>query len=322
MKPRRVIGTFSVIGAVFGATCATAAYAINVGFYSQQLDRGHARIGGSVGVSERSPGSPASSGGPPAVPVRSSAPVASAPPSIGGTGAPLEGVRTLSSNAPILRDATPLGAGSFWFTTNGQRCAYSATSNGVCFNVAAGAPGPQGTPRVDPRVLAQLAAQRLTLAPGQIVASPSSRMAGLTGAPSWFWLAPAPTTESLTVSGGGERVTVTAVPSRVLWAFGDGGQVAGGPGHPYARRASRARSVQHVYRTRCLPGDQGHDPYVLSNCTADGYQVGAGVEWTIGFQAVGPIATAGGLPPRTTATGIAYPVDEVRGFLTRDGAGR
>lgn len=321
MRRRRVIGTFGAVGALFGATCATAAYALNVGFYSQQLDRGHARIGGSVGVRERSPGSLALSGGPSAAPIRTPAPSVS-PPSVGGTGTPLQGVRTLPSNAAILRNPSPLGAGSFWFTANGQRCAYSATSNGVCFNVAAGAPGPQGAPRVDPRVLAQLAAQRLTLSPGQIVASPSSRTTGLTGAPSWFWLAPAPATESLTVSGGGERVTVTAVPSRVGWTFGDGGQVDGGPGRPYAKRAAGASSIQHVYRTRCLPGDQGHDPYVLSSCTADGYQVGAGVEWTIGFQAAGPIATAGALPPRTTSTGIAYPVDEVRSFLIGSGAGR
>lgn len=144
----------------------------------------------------------------------------------------------------------------------------------------------------------------------------------MTGAPSWFWLAPAPATESLTVTGGGERVTVTAVPSRVVWTFGDGGQVDGGPGRPYARRAAGAGSIQHVYRTRCLPGDQGHDPYVLASCTTDGYQIGAGVEWTISFQAAGPIATSGTLPPRTTSTEIAYPVDEVRSFLIHTGAGR
>jgi len=322
MRPRRVIGIFGAVGALVGATCATAAYALNVGFYSQQLDRGHARIGGSVGVSERGSGSPASSGGPSAAPVRTPAPSVSGPPSVGGTGTPLQGVRTLPSNAAILRNPSPLGAGSFWFTANGQRCAYSAKSNGVCFNVATGAPGPRGAPRVDPRVLAQLAAQRLTLSPGQIVASPSSRTTGLTGAPSWFWLAPAPATESLTVTGGGERVTVTAVPSSVVWTFGDGGQVDGGSGRPYGNRTAGAGSIQHVYGTRCLPGDQGHDPYVLSSCTADGYQVGAGVEWTISFQAAGPIATAGGLAPRTTSTGIAYPVDEVRSFLISGGAGR
>lgn len=237
-----------------------------------------------------------------------------------GGAASTQGVETLPSNAPILRNAAPLGPGSFWMNVNGQRCIYTPNANGTCFNVAPGAAGPGAQP-IDPRVLAEAAAQRLSLLPGQIVASPSSRTAGLTGAPSWFWLAPAPATESLTVTGGGERVTVTAVPSRVVWAFGDGGQVDGGPGHPYARRAA-AGSIQHVYRTRCLPGDQGHDPYVLASCTAEGYQVGAGVDWTISFQAMGPIATTGALPPRTTSTGIAYPVDEVRSFLTRTGAGR
>jgi hypothetical protein len=156
--------------------------------------------------------------------------------------------------------------------------------------------------------------------PGEVVASPSRQAAGLTGAPSWFWLDPAPGTEPLTVAQGGERVTVTAVPSKVTWAFGDGDEVDGGPGRPYGERGEQQGSVRHRYRTRCLPGDQGRDPYVLASCTATGYTVEATVEWTISFEAVGPIATAGTLPPRTTATTIAYPVSEVRGFLASDGA--
>jgi hypothetical protein len=291
---------------------------VSIGVYSRREDPSRASIGGSVHVRYKSGGSPGLAARP--HPATASSGVAvSAPPSMGGA-ANTQGVETLPSNAPILRKAAPLGPGTFWMNVNGQRCIYTPNANGTCFNVAPGAAGPRAAP-IDPRVLAEAAAQRLSLLPGQIVASPSSRTTGLTGAPSWFWLAPAPATESLTVSGGGERVTVTAVPSQVVWAFGDGGQVDGGPGRPYARRAA-AGSIQHVYRTRCLPGDQGHDPYVLASCTANGYQVGAGVEWTIGFQAAGPIVTAGTLPLRTTSTGIAYPVDEVRSFLTRNGVGQ
>lgn len=308
-----------LVAVVAAAACSAAARTISIGAYSQIDSPSHASIGGSVHVADRSPAARGRAGS--STSPSSSISASSGPPSIGSAVDGVQGVETLPSNAAILRDATPLGAGSFWMSVNGQRCIYAPATNGTCFNVAPGAAGPGARP-IDPRVLAAAAAQRLALMPGRIVVSPSSQTAGLTGAPSWFWLAPAPSAESLTVSGGGERVTVTAVPSRVLWAFGDGEQVDGGPGHPYGRRAARVGSVQHTYTTRCLPGDQGHDPYVLSSCTSDGYQVGAGVGWTISFQAAGPIATAGGLPPRTTSTGIAYPVDEVRGFLARDGAGR
>lgn len=304
-----------LLAVLAAAACSAAARTISIGAYSQIDTPSHASIGGSVHAAYRSPAAHGRAGF--SRPPKSSG--AASPPSIGGAVGDVQGVETLPSNAAILRDATPLGAGSFWMNVNGQRCIYAPSTNGTCFNVAPGAAGPRARP-IDPRVLAAAAAQRLALVPGRIVASPSSATSGLTGAPSWFWLAPAPTTESLAVSGGGERVTVTAVPSRVLWTFGDGGQVDSGPGHPYGKRAARAGSVQHIYTTRCLPGDQGHDPYVLSSCTSDGYQIGAGVEWTISFQAAGPIATAGALPPRTTSTGIAYPVDEVRGFLSRDGA--
>lgn len=289
-------------GMLAAAACSAAARTINVYAYSQLNSPSRASIGGSVRVGYRTPGRPAVSG--PVAP--SSGTPAPGTPSTGSSG----GSSVINA---LLRDV------------GGVPCAAPA-GVGTCYRIAAprgrgpGA-GRRSTP-IDPRVLAAAVAQRLALAPGQIVASPSSRTDGLTGAPSWFWLAPAPTTESLTVTGGGERVTVTAVPSRVLWTFGDGGQFDGGTGHPYAKRAARAGSIQHVYRTRCLPGDQDHDPYVLSSCTAVGYQVGAGVEWTIGFQAAGPIATGGGLPPRTTSTGIAYPVDEVRSVLTSGGAGR
>jgi hypothetical protein len=311
----------AVLAVAVTLTIADAAFAdlISIGVYSRREDPSRASIGGSVHVSYQSGGIPGSAGRSHSATASPGAAVGT-PPSMSGA-ASTQGVETLPSNAPILRNATPLGPGTFWMNVNGQRCIYTPNANGTCFNVAPGAAGPRAGP-IDPRVLAAAAAQRLTLSSGRIVASPSSRTTGLTGAPSWFWLDPAPATESLTVSGGAERVTVTAVPSSVRWTFGDGEQVDSGPGHPYARRAAGAGSIQHVYRTRCLPGDQGHDPYVLASCTADGYQVGAGVEWTISFQATGPIATSGTLPPRTTSTGIAYPVDEVRSFLTSAGAAR
>jgi hypothetical protein len=102
----------------------------------------------------------------------------------------------------------------------------------------------------------------------------------------------------------------------VRWSFGDESELVAGPGVPYRPGTTPAGAVRHVYRTRCLPGDQGHDPNVLSSCGANGYTVQALVQWTISYTASGPVAGGGALPARTTATSIAYPVSEARAFLT------
>ena len=129
-----------------------------------------------------------------------------------------------------------------------------------------------------------MSAERLTLSPGQVKASPST--AGLTGAASWFWLDPGRQQEQLSVSLAGEAVTVTAVP-RITWRFGDGASVDGGPGVPYQPGSVPADAITHVYEMRCLPGDQGHDPYVLQSCGRDGYQLTAIVA---GRSAIAPLA--------------------------------
>jgi hypothetical protein len=70
-----------------------------------------------------------------------------------------------------------------------------------------------------------------------------------------------------------------------------------------------------MYETRCLPGDQGRNPYVLGSCGESGYPVAAVIAWRITFTASGPIDASGSLPTRSTATSAAYPVSEARGFL-------
>jgi hypothetical protein len=276
---------------------------VSYGVYSRRESPSRASIGGSVQVSHHAPG-------------RSGASAPSAPPVTPGIGT--------GYTPPSGQPSYP--SGSRYWDVGRVPCTAPAGTVGTCYDVTApGRRGPRagrGAPPIDPRVLAQLAAERLALVPGSIEVSPSRQVKGLTGAPSWFWLDPAPTTESVTVAQGGESVTVTAIPSSVVWAFGDGDEVDGGPGRPYGEHADRRGAVRHTYRTRCLPGDQGRDPYVLASCTPDGYQVQASVEWTISFQAVGPIAAAGGLPLQTTSTTITYPVTEVRGFLSREGAPR
>jgi hypothetical protein len=143
----------------------------------------------------------------------------------------------------------------------------------------------------------------------------------LTGAASWFWLEPSPTASSLSIALGGEHVTVSATVSSVQWRFGDGNSRSAGPGVPYQPGSTPSGAVRHIYETRCLPGDRGHDPNVLSSCGSQGYSVTASVVWAISYQATGSITSAGALPARTTTTSTSYPVSEARAFLTTNGGG-
>lgn len=223
----------------------------------------------------------------------------------------------LASDSALARDPQPFGPGSFWYPVGpGRVCIYAPGSVLPCYTLV-GPGGAPGRPPLDPAAIAASIAERLTLSPGRIQTSP--RGAGLTGASSWFWLDPAPRVEQLTVSLGGETVTVTAEPNRVEWRFGDGFDVSAGPGRPYRPGPPPADAVLHVYETRCLPGDQGRNPYVLGSCASTGYQLEAVVAWRISFRATGPIEASGALPTRTTATSVPYPVSEARGFLVSGG---
>jgi hypothetical protein len=225
---------------------------------------------------------------------------------------------SLSKSAPILRQAHPAGAGSFWYSVGaGRRCIYAPASVTPCFTLV-GPAGPPAGATLTPVVLATSVAQRLELSPGAIETSPART--GLTGADSWFWLDPAPQRQTLSVSLAGERVSVVADPT-VGWRFGDGASLDGGPGVPYQPGTAPVDAIRHVYQARCLPGDQGHDPYVLSSCGRDGYRVGAVVIWRISFSAAGPIAESGTLPVRTTENSASYPVSESRAFLV-NGSGQ
>lgn len=290
--------------------CA-AEYALN--WYSQQQGPQHAAVGGSVSVSSHSTGSSGTGSEP-------------APGSESSGGAPSSGqsapaVPTLPSNSPKLANPHPYGAGSFWYpTVEGQRCAYVPASDGACFNIVQAEEPAAEAPPVNPVALAEAAASRASLSPGRVQASPSTRTAGLTGTPSWFWLEPAPpSTRTVSVAARGEHVTVTATESAVRWTFGDGSSVTGGAGVPYQSGAAPSDAILHDYTTRCLPGDQGHDPNVLASCGAGGYTVTATLEWGVSFTAHGPVTRTGSLPTRSTASSLTYPVSESRAFLSSAG---
>jgi hypothetical protein len=226
----------------------------------------------------------------------------------------------LPSSSPLLHDPHPFGPDSFWYSDgSGHTCIYKPGSVLPCFTVTAGGAAPGG-PGVNPAAIAAAIAARLELFPGRIQASPVASRGGLTGADSWFWLAPAPRREVLSIALRGERVSVSAEPS-IEWRFGDGAALVGGPGRPYAPGPPPADAIRHLYETRCLPGDVGRDPYVLPGCSARGYPLEALVHWAISFEATGPVSASGSLPSRTTSTGLAYPVSEARAFLLAGGNG-
>jgi hypothetical protein len=228
---------------------------------------------------------------------------------------------TLPSGSPLLRNPQPYGPNTFWYTDgSGHACVFLGDGSPLCYTVTTAGGRIAGGPRLDPAAIAAALATRLDLFPGRIQASPSASRGGLTGVHSWFWLAPAPRRERLSISLGGERVSVTAVPG-VAWRFGDGAALFGGAGRAYAPGPPPAGSIRHLYETRCLPGDLGRNPYVLSSCSTRGYPVAALVHWTITFEASGPIVASGSLPSRTTTTGRAYPVSEARAFLVGGGNG-
>jgi hypothetical protein len=274
---------------------------VQIYVYSQKASDESARAGGSISYHESSGGSPGSQ-------VSYSTPNPEERPTDFGqsTATP-----TSSASAGRITPCAAAGEGTV------SPC-YGVISNPT----PASGPAPKGKalPPVNPAVLAASAADRLSLTPGRIEVSPSAQIRGLTGFASWFWLSPSPAPQSLSVALRGERVTVSATVGGIVWSFGDRASMIGGPGVPYRDGKVPTGAVRHIYQTRCLPGDAGRDPYVLSSCGPGGYTVTATVDWTITYTASGRIAGGGNLPARTTATSVTYPVSEARGFLTRGGS--
>jgi hypothetical protein len=286
-----------------------ASSALTLGHYSQQDDRRRASIGVSIRVRATEPGRDSTSAS------ESASRLVRLPVKGGATDdlPETEPYPALRADSRLARDSQPAGPGSFWYPVGpGRACIYAPNSVLPCYTLV-GPGGAPGRPGLDPGAIASSVADRLPLLPGRIQTSPQT--AGLTGTDSWFWLDPAPTTEELAVSLAGETVRVTAVPDAVGWRFGDGAKLLAGPGRPYRAGPPPEDAILHLYETRCLPGDQGRNPYVLGSCGSSGYEVEAVVAWRISYTASGPLDASGALPTRTTATSIAYPVSEARGFL-------
>jgi hypothetical protein len=234
--------------------------------------------------------------------------------SSGGASPPVDQVvvPTLSSDSPLLQNPEPAGPGTLWYQgPEGESCIYIPDASPDCYALvsAGGSSGP------DVAGMASELAGELDLGLGGIAASPPASSDGLTGAQTWFWLAPGAGGQQLSLTVDGETVVVSADASQIDWSFGDGATLAAGPGVPYQAGTMPADAVTHLYQTRCLPGDQGHDPYVLASCGADGYVVTASTTWAISFTATGPVSESGQLPSQTSQSELVYPVSEVRSFL-------
>ena len=308
--------SFALVVAVAAATISASAVArrrqplppptVKLELYSQSESPRNAQARAAITVTRQRPGR---SGKPGARPTITTGSVTSSTTSRGSP--PPVVYPSLPEGSSLAQDPTPLGAGTFWYPDgSGHYCIYQPNSVLPCFTLTT--PGGPATPDVGPAALAASAAAQIDLSPGEVRTSP--QRAGVTGAASWFWLDPTPSEQTRTVSLAGETVTVDARPT-VRWQLGDG-SAASGPGIAYQPGPSPTGAVTHSYDTRCLPGDQGRDPDVLPSCGAHGYQVTATVSWSFDYRATGPISATGTLPSRSTATGIDYPVSEVRAFLT------
>jgi hypothetical protein len=294
-------------------TAAADAGTIHIGAFSQEEHPNRARVGAHIRASAARPGTSNGRRGAPA----SDAYRVVATITTDRVAAPLPPpFPVLPSSSPILRDQHPFGPGSFWYTdAAGHVCQYAPNTLAPCFAVLVPGTNASGSGLV-PSAIAVSLTRRLELTPGAVQTSPART--GLTGADSWFWLDPAPQRQTLSIALAGETVSVVADPT-VGWRFGDGGSLDGGPGVPYHSGLAPAEAIRHAYQTRCLPGDQGHDPYVLGSCGQTGYSVHVLVVWRITYSAAGPLGESGTLPTRTTESSATYPVSELRAFLVSGG---
>jgi hypothetical protein len=294
----------ALIALAVAAVAAAAPPQIKIGVYSQNEGSTHANAHASIAARRERPEQPAHHA---AVDLSSSL---TGTPTTAKVAAP--SYPTLPATSALAKNPTPFGPGTFWYPGGPDvSCVYSAGSSPLCYRIIGPARG--ATPGVDPATVASSIAARFDLAPGTIATSPGGE--GLTGAPSWFWLDPSPTTRQATITLAGETVTVSATPT-IDWAFGDGATLAdAGPGTPYAPGPPPASAVIRTYQTRCLAGDQGRNPNVLPSCQTSGYRVVATVVWTIAYRASGPVSATGTVPARTTDADRNYPVSEARAFL-------
>ena len=160
--------------------------------------------------------------------------------------------------------------------------------------------GEDGTPAVDPAVLAAQAVDSLQLPKPQIAASPEA--AQLVRLPVWLWLEGTSwSSQSASASVPGLTVTAIAVPVEASWAMGDGTTVTcSGPGTVW---------------------EQGLDPEAESPDCGHVYTRPASTELTVEVTVDWEVTWSGGgesgsVPGMVTTASVSWPVIESHALMT------
>lgn len=158
--------------------------------------------------------------------------------------------------------------------------------------------------RVDPRVLAERAADQVAIPSVQLGMNPSAEQGAVVNVETWLWVDGSSWRPvAAQASAGGVVVTATAAPRRVVWDMGNGDRVTcEGPGTPYdASRPSAEQSTEcsYTYRESSARAPSG------------AYTVTATVVWEITWTVTG--ATGGGsLGTAPRSQSVRLPVKEIQ----------
>lgn len=158
--------------------------------------------------------------------------------------------------------------------------------------------------RVDPRVLAERAADQVAIPSVQLGTNPSAEQGAVVNVETWLWVdASSWRPVSAQASAGSVVVTATAAPRRVVWDMGNGDRVTcEGPGTPYdSSRPSSDQSTgcSYTYRTSSARARGG------------AYTVTATVVWEISWTATGA-AGGGSLGTAPRSQSVRLPVKEIQ----------
>lgn len=158
--------------------------------------------------------------------------------------------------------------------------------------------------RVDPRVLAEQASDRVPIPNVELGINPNPDQGAVVNVETWLWVnASVWTPVTAQASAGDVVVTATAAPRRVVWDMGNGDRVTcEGPGRPYdPSRPSAEQSTDCSYT------------YRKSSARAQGgaYTVTATVVWEVSWTVTGAVG-GGSLGTAPRSQSIRLRVKEVQ----------
>ncbi|WP_331720021.1 ATP/GTP-binding protein [Streptomyces sp. NBC_00147] len=140
---------------------------------------------------------------------------------------------------------------------------------------------PPAANAIDPKIVAQMALDKMTLAAPRIDINPKPGGKGLVGMPVWMAVDESPTTygpNSATATAGGVTVTATAKVKSIVWTMGDGTSVTcNGPGTVYRKSFGMKQSPDcgHVYKQTSTEQPGGK------------FKVTATATWAVDWQVAG-----------------------------------